>query len=351
MSKSVVEVVYVNGTKSYNSTYETSGQSKMIIIQDDDDETDEDKFPPPRLCLLRKWPTFDGGFGFSLCDDLLNSTGSLKVKNIIKNSPAEVGGLKINDILIEVNGEYVEYKSFFHLIEILKEAFNKQEIELLVVTDEDAEWYRRKGISINSNFPNIQYCETPYYGFKFRDMSLKDISSNIIGFGDTRRINSHLSLKKEKPKTYIINTSEDKIHKYSQPISLKKSQSLKNNFDVDENHNFTFDKNKSYQNLLNTDSNDNPTSNTDTLHDSWSEVIDKYLEIMNNKSTENLSSSNNEKEKTKAKNEIKLSSERSRSLNSARKQPAFSFLFSGRDDYSEDLQPSLYTNQINNFRK
>ena len=349
MNKSFVDVLYVNGNKSYNSTYESSGQSKMIIIKDNEEEEnendDDDKFPPPRLCLLRKWPNFNNGFGFSLYEDLLNSTGSLKVENIVKSSPAEIGGLRVNDILIEVNGEYVEYKSFFHLIEILKHAFSRQEIELLVLADEDASWYKNRGIIVNRRFPNIQYCETPYYGFKFRDMNLTDINSKIIGFDNPSVLNPHLTnsnkTKNAYKSTYVINTNDEKIYKYSKPV--KKSQSLKNKFEVNQN-----DDNEPLNNSISMHS-----MALDLLHDSWSEFMDAYLE-KKFKSKENLTTEN---EKVKKSHSIKLTNnekERSRSLHSPReKQKAFSFLYSGRDDFHQDLRPLNINknNDINAFSK
>jgi hypothetical protein len=326
MSKSVVEVVYINGSKSYNSTYKSTGHSKMIIIQDDDDD---EKFPQPRLCLLRRWPNFDAGFGFSLFEDLLNSTASLKVENIMKNSPAEIGGLRVNDILVEVNGEYVEYKSFFHLIEILKQAFDNNQIELLVLSDDDANWYKERGIVVNSKFPNIQYCETPYYGYKFRDFDSKEINSNIIGFDDTRHLNTHLSSSKPFKSTYVLNTNEDKVYKYSK--LLKKSQSLRHNID-DIQNDAEEDSTSSNDSLPN-------KVNTGLLHDNWNNIMDQHL---NNKY------GHKSDDKTKKSHTIRLDKsdskgERSRSLNSPRnndEQKAFSFLFSGREEFN----PSSYSN-------
>ena len=135
--QSVVEVVCVgNGSnKTYNSVYTDPGYCKMVIVQDDD------KFPSPRLCLLRRWPNFEGGFGFNLHEDLMSSTGALKVEHVSRHSPAEAGGLRKNDVIIEINNEKIESKLFFHLLEILKEACNQNEMELLVLAESDAEWY------------------------------------------------------------------------------------------------------------------------------------------------------------------------------------------------------------------
>lgn len=114
--ESIVEVVR-GGTPSlnkttYNSVYTDPGYCKMVIVQEDD------KFPSPRLCLLRRWPNFEGGFGFKLYEDLMDT---LKVEDVVRHSPAEAGGLRRNDVIIEINRDNIESKSFIRLVEILKE--------------------------------------------------------------------------------------------------------------------------------------------------------------------------------------------------------------------------------------
>lgn len=171
--QSIVEVVCVGGgsnqqkNPTYNSVYTEPGCCKMVIVQDDD------KFPSPRLCLLRRWPNFEGGFGFNLYEGLINSTGALKVEEVVRNSPAEAGGLRKNDVIIEINGNNIEFKSFFRLVEMLKEACNQNEMELLVLAEPDAEWYRDRNICVNNNFPNIEYCETPYYGHILKPLDME----------------------------------------------------------------------------------------------------------------------------------------------------------------------------------
>lgn len=117
----------VTGGRLFNSIYTDSGQCKVVIVQDDE------KFPSPRLCLLRRWPNFEGGFGFKLYEDLISAVGALKVEEVVRHSPAEAGGLRINDVIIEINGDNIEYQSFFRLVEILKEACSQNEMELLVI--------------------------------------------------------------------------------------------------------------------------------------------------------------------------------------------------------------------------
>ena len=114
MESIVVRSTTPSMNRTYNSVYNEPGYCKMVIVQDDD------KFPQPRLCLLRRWPNFEGGFGFKLYDLM----DTLKVEDVVRHSPAEAGGLRRNDVIIEINGDNIESKSFFRLVEILKEVNN-----------------------------------------------------------------------------------------------------------------------------------------------------------------------------------------------------------------------------------
>lgn len=210
--QSVVEVVCVGSgsNKTYNSVYTDPGYCKMVIVQDDD------KFPSPRLCLLRKWPNFEGGFGFNLYEDLISLTGALKVEEVVRHSPAEAGGLRKNDVIIEINGDNIEYKSFLRLAEMLKEACSQNEMELLVLAENDAEWYRIRNISVNSKFPNIEYCETPYYGHILKPLDsltqLGSTSSSQPKMG-TSQIEFHSSTGKLYRTTLVIDKEKDSVYR------------------------------------------------------------------------------------------------------------------------------------------
>jgi hypothetical protein len=198
--------------RTFNSIYTDPGQCKMVIVQDDD------KFPSPRLCLLRRWPNFEGGFGFKLYEDLISSTGALKVEEVVRHSPAEAGGLRQNDVIVEINGDNIECKSFFRLVEILKEACGQNEMELLVLADGDADWYRVRNITVNSNFPNIEYCETPYYGHILKPL---DTSQSILGQHQllagpkvgTSNIEFHSSTGKLYRTTLVIDKERDSLYR------------------------------------------------------------------------------------------------------------------------------------------
>lgn len=210
--QSIVEVVCVgNGSnKTYNSVYTDPGFCKMVIVQDDD------KFPSPRLCLLRRWPNFEGGFGFNLYEDLFSSTGALKVEEVVRHSPAEAGGLRKNDVIIEINGENIELKSFFPLVEILKEACSQNEMELLVLAEQDAQWYRVRNITVNGNFPNIEYCETPYYGHILKPLdSVNQLAASSTSTPRTgnSQIEFHSSTGQLYRTTLVIDKERDSVYR------------------------------------------------------------------------------------------------------------------------------------------
>lgn len=186
----------------------------MVIVQDDD------KFPSPRLCLLRRWPNFEGGFGFNLYEDLISQSGALKVEEVVQTSPAEAGGLRKNDVIIEINGENIEFKSFFRLVEILKEACNQNEMELLVLAEGDADWYRIRNICVNSHFPNIEYCETPYYGHILKPLEPACVpcdSGNGTMKGINKNGNSQIEFHSSTGKLYrttlVIDKEKDSVYR------------------------------------------------------------------------------------------------------------------------------------------
>lgn len=224
--QSVVEVVCVGGSgsnKTFNSVYSDPGVCKMVIVQDDD------KFPSPRLCLLRRWPNFDGGFGFKLYEDLISSTGALKVEEVVRHSPAEAGGLRKNDVIIEINGDNIEFKSFFRLVEVLKEACSRNKMELLVLAEQDAEWYRVRNITVNSHFPNIEYCETPYYGH-----ILKPIDSIQAGPNQTKTGPSQIEFHSSSGKLYRTTLVIDKDKDTNKDFIYRRIEELPETSNADE---------------------------------------------------------------------------------------------------------------------
>jgi hypothetical protein len=408
--QSVVEVVCgggggggphsTNGAKIYNTIYTDPGYCKMVIVQDDE------KFPSPRLCLLRKWPNFEGGFGFHLYEDLLNSTGALKIENVTRGSPAEAGGLRSNDVIIEINGDNIEYKSFFSLIEVLKDAFSQHEMELLVLAELDADWYRARNICVNGNFPNIEYCETPYYGHKFKPLDLPSVTttttttttstqpgSNVIRVNNPQ-IEFHSGSGKLFRTTLVIDKNKDTVYRRIEelPPSAEQPQQPQHQQNdavplrvyyrkgygglqeetvhtmIDSGHGSLSARRSTPLSTTYSTTMGSPYSTigkscgeqvaVDLLHDKWAELMDKYLDnrFRSSGSTEDFqqdpqqqgtpSSMSKRSHIIMLNNENYEATKRSRSAHAQSSEGSFSFLFSGRDDYQKRSQsPQPYYNR------
>ncbi|XP_065303918.1 uncharacterized protein [Dermacentor albipictus] len=104
----------------------------------------------PRLCHLVRWPEYDG-YGFKL---LSAEHGHLpRVTAVEFGSPAEAAGLRVNDTVVEVNDASLEGLAHQEAVRLVKSIPN--EAHLLVVDDETAAWYKRHGIAIRADLPNV----------------------------------------------------------------------------------------------------------------------------------------------------------------------------------------------------
>ena len=353
----------------------------MVIVQDDD------KFPSPRLCLLRRWPNFEGGFGFSLYEDLISS-GALKVQEVVRHSPAEAGGLRKNDVIVEVNRENIELKSFIQLVEILKDAFRQNDIELLVLAEQDAQWYKLKNITVNNNFPNIEYCETPYYGHILKPLDLM-VHQGRLG---NSQIEFHSSTGKLFRTTLVIDNERDSVYRrveelpsntpvqsadqslaplrpdgtfrhpsadsgsvrvyYRRDQSCQMSNLTKQEDETmaDSGLGTIKDRRSTPNNLNNTPMSpfstlgkSNAETAVDLLHDKWADLMDKYLDDkFRSASKDDKYERPNRDSSVKKSNVILLndpnSTMRSKSQSKSRCQSpndasSFSYLYSGRDDF------------------
>ncbi|XP_077498897.1 membrane-associated guanylate kinase, WW and PDZ domain-containing protein 3-like isoform X2 [Amblyomma americanum] len=113
-------------------------------------ETTSSSAPPPppsettqsdglRLCRLSKWPNFDG-YGFNLHAD--KKRQGHFIGQVDAGSPAELGGLRKNDRLVEVNGLSVEGESHREIIERIKQ--DPGHVDLLVIDRETDEAFTRR---------------------------------------------------------------------------------------------------------------------------------------------------------------------------------------------------------------
>ncbi|XP_066291522.1 Na(+)/H(+) exchange regulatory cofactor NHE-RF1-like [Branchiostoma lanceolatum] len=99
----------------------------------------------PRLCHIAKG---DSGYGFNLHGEK-GHRGQF-IRAIDAGSPAEVAGLKVQDRLVEVNGENIESLKHAEVVGKIKEGGN--ETTLLVVDKESDAFFQEKGVPITTEY-------------------------------------------------------------------------------------------------------------------------------------------------------------------------------------------------------
>lgn len=81
----------------------------------------------------------------------------------------------------------------------------------MVLAEQDAEWYRVRNIVVNSNFPNIEHCETPYYGHLLKPLDVTS-SSMAPKMGGGSQIEFHSSSGKLYRTTLVIDKERDSVY-------------------------------------------------------------------------------------------------------------------------------------------
>ncbi|XP_076451003.1 Na(+)/H(+) exchange regulatory cofactor NHE-RF1-like isoform X3 [Babylonia areolata] len=110
----------------------------------------------PRLCNLCKWPDFDG-YGFNLHAE--KDKPGQYIGLIDPDSPAETGGLKEGDRIIEVNGENIESSTHAMVIQKIKSSGDRT--SMLVVDRATDEYFKGKGQSVCSSMTSVVVISTP----------------------------------------------------------------------------------------------------------------------------------------------------------------------------------------------
>lgn len=110
----------------------------------------------PRLCHIKKWADFQG-YGFNLHAER-DRKGQF-IGQIDAGSPADAGGLKDGDRIIEVNGENVEDDSHQQVIQRIKAGGDQT--KMLVLDRSADDYFRAKGINVNGRMSNVKTITTP----------------------------------------------------------------------------------------------------------------------------------------------------------------------------------------------
>lgn len=112
--------------------------------------------PVPRQCHIIMWPDFQG-YGFNLHSEK-NRPGQF-IGKVDEDSPAEYGGLKKGDRILEVNGANISNENHKQVVQRIKQ--NPNETQLLVVDEEAEHYFKERGIVVRGNMDMVQKLVTP----------------------------------------------------------------------------------------------------------------------------------------------------------------------------------------------
>ncbi|XP_068126845.1 Na(+)/H(+) exchange regulatory cofactor NHE-RF3 isoform X2 [Hyperolius riggenbachi] len=98
----------------------------------------------PRLCRVKKG---DKGFGFNL--NALKDVPGQYIKQVVKGGPADVAGVREDDVLVEVSGVNVQMESYESVVGRIKAA--GETVTVLVVSPEGNEYYQSQKIQIKAS--------------------------------------------------------------------------------------------------------------------------------------------------------------------------------------------------------
>jgi len=115
--------------------------------------------PQPRLCHIKRWPHYDG-YGFTLHNE--KKEGIQLIGKIDEDSPAEAGGLRPSDRIIEINGVNVTRENHKQVVQRIKSGGD--ETRLLVADSECQDYHNEREIVIKSSLPYILYLSSEKKG-------------------------------------------------------------------------------------------------------------------------------------------------------------------------------------------
>ena len=107
-----------------------------------------------KVCHIKKWSHFDG-YGFNLHGDKAKP-GQL-IGKIDEDSPAQAGGLKIGDRIIEIDGVNVIGQNHNEVVGRIKVSGGGTEVKLLVADRECEAYHDDEEIDIESSLEYVLY--------------------------------------------------------------------------------------------------------------------------------------------------------------------------------------------------
>ena len=109
-----------------------------------------------RLCHLKKWPDFQG-YGFNLHAE--KGKAGQYIGKVDDNSPAETANLQPGDRIVEVNGVNIGNENHKQVVTRIKEGGD--ETKLLVLNEEEENYFKEKKIVVTGDLPSVKCFTTP----------------------------------------------------------------------------------------------------------------------------------------------------------------------------------------------
>ncbi|GFS01526.1 Na(+)/H(+) exchange regulatory cofactor NHE-RF1 [Elysia marginata] len=106
----------------------------------------------PRLCHIVKWPDF-AGYGFNLHAE--KGKAGQFIGQVDDGSPAQAGGLKEGDRIVEVNNINIGNENHQQVVTRIKSG--GEETRLLVVDNETDNWYKDQKKVVKGDLPEVKF--------------------------------------------------------------------------------------------------------------------------------------------------------------------------------------------------
>ncbi|RWS14529.1 uncharacterized protein B4U79_11669 [Dinothrombium tinctorium] len=191
----------ITKTKIENTTSENFQDSRdqnsqllrapTVPIEIVNGETDLIDAPSPRLCHLVSVPQYQG-FGFALRTYTVSK--SKYILDIKDGSPASYSGLRNWDRLIEINAINVNVDN--HAQACARIEMNLKEVKLLVLEEEEFQWYQKKNLVPKGSQSNVIYLSNIVENAEVNSKA-KTTNSNVYNLS-TSEVREMISTRKKQ---------------------------------------------------------------------------------------------------------------------------------------------------------
>ncbi|KAM9441396.1 NHERF family PDZ scaffold protein 4b isoform 1-T2 [Clarias gariepinus] len=152
-------------------------------------------YKPKRVHLVQG----PDGYGFLLRHEKMSTGRQVHmVREIDVGSPAEVADIKDGNILLEVNGESVDYLSHEEVVSKIRDS--GEQVSFTTITHEGQDFYKKLGLS------PLMFCEDHYSGVKQQEKSILQSPASLKLLESSEETQEKLEVK-PKPRLCVLQRS------------------------------------------------------------------------------------------------------------------------------------------------